>query len=101
MILNNSNSIPLILLSKGNQFMNFLCILSNVSYACIKIIPCHTNIYEYLDLYFNGTPLQCSCLENPMDGEAWWAAVHGVAQSRTGLKRLGTQDAGSYLEPFL
>ena len=31
----------------------------------------------------NGNPLQCSCLENPMDGEAWWAAVHGVAQSRT------------------
>ena len=33
----------------------------------------------------NGTPLQCSCLENPMDGRAWWAAVHGVAQSRTRL----------------
>ena len=31
----------------------------------------------------NGTPLQYSCLENPMDGGAWWAAVHGVAQSRT------------------
>ena len=35
----------------------------------------------------NGNPLQCSCLENPMDGEAWWAAAHGVAQSRTRLKR--------------
>ena len=33
----------------------------------------------------NGTPLQYSCLENPMDGEAWWAAVHGVAKSRTRL----------------
>ena len=32
-----------------------------------------------------GTPLQCSCLENPMDGGVWWAAVHGVAQSRTWL----------------
>ena len=31
----------------------------------------------------NGTPLQCSCLENPRDGGAWWAAVYGVAQSRT------------------
>ena len=31
----------------------------------------------------NGTPLQYSCLENPMDGGAWWAAVHGVAQSWT------------------
>ena len=35
----------------------------------------------------NGTPLQCSCLENPRDGGAWWAAVYGVAQSRTRLKR--------------
>ena len=33
----------------------------------------------------NGTPLQCSCLENSMDGGAWWAAVHGVAKSRTRL----------------
>ena len=33
----------------------------------------------------NGTPLQCSCLENPMDGGAWWAAVHGVAGSQTWL----------------
>ena len=33
----------------------------------------------------DGTPLQYSCLENPMDGGAWWAAVHGVAKSRTRL----------------
>ena len=36
----------------------------------------------------NGHPLQCSCLENPSDGEAWWAAVYGVIQSRTRLKWL-------------
>ena len=36
----------------------------------------------------NGNPLHCSCLENPRDGGAWWAAVYGVAQSRTQLKRL-------------
>ena len=35
----------------------------------------------------NSNPLQCSCLENPRDGRAWWAAVYGVAQSQTGLKR--------------
>ena len=35
----------------------------------------------------NGNPLQCSCLENPRDGGAWWAAVYAVAQSRTRLKR--------------
>ena len=34
----------------------------------------------------NGNPLQCSSLENPRDGGAWWAAVYGVAQSRTRLK---------------
>ena len=38
----------------------------------------------------NGGPLQCSCLENPRDGGAWWAAVSGVAQSRTRLKRLSS-----------
>ena len=34
----------------------------------------------------NGSPLQCSCLENPRDGGAWWAAIYGVAQIRTRLK---------------
>ena len=38
----------------------------------------------------NGSLLQCSCLENPRDGGAWWAAVYGVAQSRTRLKRLSS-----------
>ena len=38
----------------------------------------------------NGTPLQCSCLENPRDGGAWWAAVYAVAQSQTQLKRLSS-----------
>ena len=38
----------------------------------------------------NSNPLQCSCLENPRDGEAWWAAVYGVSQSRTQLKRLSS-----------
>ena len=38
----------------------------------------------------NGNPLQCSCLENPRDGGAWWAAIYGVAQSRTRLKRLSS-----------
>ena len=41
----------------------------------------------------NGNPLQCSCLENPRDGGAWWAAVHGVAQSRTRLKRLSSSSS--------
>ena len=54
----------------------------------------------------NGNPLQYSCLENPMDGGAWWAAVHGVAKSLTRLRdftfafafqvNLGTQNAMEY-----
>ena len=38
----------------------------------------------------NGNPLQCSCLENPRDGGAWWAAVYGVTQSQTRLKQLSS-----------
>ena len=41
----------------------------------------------------NGNPLQCSCLENPRDGGALWAAVYGVAQSRTRLKRLSSSSS--------
>ena len=36
----------------------------------------------------NGKPLQYSCLENPKDGGAWWATIHGLAKSRTRLKQL-------------
>ena len=41
----------------------------------------------------NGNPLQRSCLENPRDGGAWWAAVSGVAQSRTRLRRLSSSSS--------
>ena len=44
----------------------------------------------------NGNPRQCSCLENPRDGGAWWAAVYGVAQSRTRLKRLSSSSTPLY-----
>ena len=43
----------------------------------------------------NGNPLQCSCLENPRDGGAWWAAVYGVSESRTRLKRLSSSSSSS------
>ena len=45
----------------------------------------------------NGNPLQCSCLENPRDSGAWWAAVSGVAQSRTRLKRLSSSSSSTQL----
>ena len=43
----------------------------------------------------NGSSLQCSCLENPRDGGAWWSAVYGVAQSQTRLKRLSSSSSSS------
>ena len=47
----------------------------------------------------NGNPLQCSCLENPRDGGAWWAAICGVTQSRTWLKWLSS--SSSLIETFI
>ena len=41
----------------------------------------------------NGNPLQCSCLENPRDGGAWWAAVYGVPQSQARLKGLSSSSS--------
>ena len=49
----------------------------------------------------NVNPLQCSCLENPRDGGAWWAAVYGVAQSRTRLKWLSSSSISLCLSVFL
>ena len=49
----------------------------------------------------NGNPLQCSCLENPRDGGAWWAAVYGVTQSWTRLKRLSSSSGSKNLTQSL
>ena len=62
-----------------------------------------SNRTEWLHFHFslscigegNGNPLQCSCLENPRDGRAWWAAFYGVAQSRTRLKQLSSSSSSS------
>ena len=48
----------------------------------------------------NGNPLQCSCLENPRDGGAWGAAVYGVAQGRTRLKRLSSSSSSTERKPL-
>ena len=44
----------------------------------------------------NSNPFQCSCLENPRDGGAWWAAVYGVTQSRTRLKQLSSSSSSKW-----
>ena len=52
-------------------------------YSLVAVSIC--NVLQPSPKEGKGTPLQCSCLENPMDRGAWWAAVHGVAKSRTRL----------------
>ena len=49
----------------------------------------------------NGNPLRCSCLENPRDGGAWWAAVYGFTQNRTRLKWLSSSRLYSFCSPPL
>ena len=60
-------------------------------------LPVHHRLPEFTQTHVNGNPLQYSCLENPRDAGAWWAAVYGVAQSRTRLKRLSSS-LDMYLE---
>ena len=60
-----------------------------VVHVCDVCICKYKHICVLVSMYIgegNGNPLQCSCLENPMGGGAWWAAVYGVAQSRARLK---------------
>ena len=45
----------------------------------------------------NGNPLQCSCLENPRDGRTWWAAVYGITQSQTQLKRPSSSSSMNFV----
>ena len=61
----------------------------------------HSVILSHKPLYGerNGNPLQYSCLENPVDREAWWAAVHSVAQSRTRLQWLSSSSSIKPLYP--
>ena len=61
------------------------------------IQPAHSTGSQVIPGEGNGNPLQCSCLENPRDGAAWWAAVYGVAQSRTLLKRLSSSSRKCFL----
>jgi len=64
----------------NNKTISFHPITNQLCFFCFQVEP-----------YFgegSGTPLQYSCLENPMDGGAWWAAVHGVAKSRTRLSNI-------------
>ena len=100
-------------------------LLSGKSHGRRSLVGCsprgleESDMIERLHFHFslscigegNGNPLQCSCLEKPRDGGAWWAAVYGVMQSRIRLKQLSryaprargslrTMQAGSCMLPL-
>ena len=88
-------------------YIHFSVLLPGKSHGRRSLVGCspwgleESDTTEQLHFHFslsctgegNGNPLQCSCLENPRDGEAWWAAVCGVAQSQTRLKRLSSSSS--------
>ena len=91
-------------LGRRRQWHPTPVILPGKSHGQRSLVGCspwcreESNTTERLHFHFslscigegNGNPLQCSCLGNPRDGVAWWAAIHWVAQSRTWLKRLSS-----------
>ena len=93
---------------KSLLFINSYCLILMPLQKCLMFKKIHRKNFwqvgqesdttEQLHFHFsllctgegNGNPFQCSCLENPRDRGAWWAAIYGVAQSRTRLKRLSS-----------
>ena len=79
----------------------------NDALACNDHVIGGTEVQSYLHVHVlshaegNGTPLQYSCLENPMGGGAWWAAVYEVAQSWTRLKRRSSSSSSARSRPSL
>ena len=95
------------LLSRRRQWHPTPVLLPGISHGRRSLVGCNpwgrkeSHTTERLHFHFslscigegNGNSLQCSCLENPWDGGAWWAAVYAVAQSRTRLKRLSSSSS--------
>ena len=94
-------------MSRRRQWHHTLVLLPGKSHGQRSLVGCHlwgrteSDTTERLHFHFslsctgegNGNPLQGSCLENPRDGGAWWAAVYGVAQSLTRLKWLSSSSS--------
>ena len=95
------------IMNRRRQWQPTPVLLPGKSHGQRSLVGCSPRSREKSDtterLYFqfslscigegNGNPLQCSCLENPRDGRAWRAAICGVAQSRTRLKRLSSSSS--------
>ena len=91
-------------LTRRRQWHSTPVLLPGKSHGWRSLVGCspwgceESDMTERLHFHFslqcigegNGNPLQCSCLENPRDWGAWWAAIYGVAQSWTRLKRLSS-----------
>ena len=88
-IASNYSMLYHVLLEKRNQGCYF--------HACLSGHPWLMTVPFRQGREGNGTPLQYSCLENPRDGGTWWAAIYGVAQSRTRLKRLSSRSSSIYI----
>ena len=92
-----------------NILLQFPVLLPGKSHGWRSLVGCSPwgrwglDMTELLHFHFslscigegNGNPLQCSCLEKPRDGGAWWAAVYGASQSRTRLKWLSSSSSSS------
>ena len=95
------------MLNWGRQWQPTPVFLPGESHGWRSLVGCspwgheESDTTEQLHFHFslscigerNGNPLQCSCLENPRDGGVWWAAVYGVAQNWTWLKRLNSSSS--------
>src|SRR5574337_1692738 len=104
-----STLFPYTTLFRSRQWHPTPVLLPGKSHGRRSLVGCsprgheESDTTEQLHLHFslscigegNGNPLHCSCLENPRDWGAWWAAVHGVAQSWTQLKRLSSSSSSS------
>ena len=83
-------------------WLSLCSLLCSIEYlSSLSLIPqcfdhCSFTMSWSIKVRENGNPLQCSCLENPRDGGVWWAAVYGVAQSQTQLKRLSSSSSSMH-----
>ena len=98
------------LLSSHMWYWTPLVLLPGESHGRRSLVDCspegreESDMTEWLHFHFslscigegNDNPLQCSCLENPRDGGAWWAAIYGVAQSQTPLKWLSSSSSSEF-----
>ena len=91
----NGGKIPKLIMKAIEMMWHFQPILTDKRYHKwrahfpLPLVSCDFGSHPL----WNGNPLQCSCLENPRDRGAWWAAVSGVAQSRTQLKQLSSSSS--------